>query len=271
MPEFMSGMQIMAPIVSVNAVEINERDIAQEMQYHPADSREQAYSLATRALVVRELLLQQAASKGIAEIHELSDAQTRDEACIRLLIQQEVETPHADETACRTYYQRNPDRFKTPSLIQARHILIPAAPKDLAGRRAAKQLADRILEQLTQNLSEFQDLAKQYSACPSKDEGGNLGQIGKGQTTPEFERQIFLLPQGLAARPLETRYGYHIVDVQHKVEGQLMEYEHVADKIAGYLSERVRRKAVSQYIQYLIGTADIHGIDMQGAESPLLQ
>ncbi|MCI0654961.1 MAG: peptidylprolyl isomerase [Methylococcaceae bacterium] len=270
-PESMRGNGINAPAISVNDVPISERDIAQEMQYHPADSREKAYVLAARALVVRELLLQQAASKGIGEITGLSDTETRDEARVRLLIEQEVETPHPDEIACRTYYKSNPGRFKTPPLIQARHILIPAAPKNLEGRRAAKQLADRILEQLCEDPSLFAELAKQHSVCPSKNEGGNLGQISKGQTTPEFERQLFALPEGLAGRPVETRYGYHVVDVQHKLEGRPLEYDQVAGKIAGYLNERVRRKAVSQYIHYLIGAANIKGIDMQGADTPLMQ
>ncbi|MCI0667012.1 MAG: peptidyl-prolyl cis-trans isomerase, partial [Methylococcaceae bacterium] len=115
------------------------------------------------------------------------------------------------------------------------------------------------------------DLAKQHSACPSKREGGDLGQISRGQTTSEFERQLFVLPQGLASRPVETRYGYHVVEVQRKQEGRILEYEQVAKKIAGYLNESVRRKAVSQYIRVLIGEARIQGIDMQGADSMLMQ
>lgn len=264
----MSGGESKPSVVTVNDVPINEQDIAREMQYHPADSREDAYLLAARALVVRELLLQQAA---VGEITGLSDAETIDDARIRSLIDQEVETPEADEAACRTYYKSNPHRFKTSPLVQARHILIPAAPKDLEGRRAAKQLADRILEQLAENSSLFADLAKQHSACPSKDEGGDLGQISRGQTTSEFERQLFALAEGLASRPVETRYGYHVVDVRRKQEGRTMEYEQVAKKIAEYLNERVHRKAVSQYIRYLIGEANIQGIDMEGADTLLMQ
>ncbi|MGH8549663.1 MAG: peptidylprolyl isomerase [Methylococcales bacterium] len=267
----MSGGESKPCVVAVNDVPIGEQEIAREMQYHPADTREGAYRLAARALVVRELLLQHAAAKGIGEITGLSDAETPDEARIRSLIEQEVESPEADDLACRTYYKSNPHRFKTSSLVQARHILIPAAPKDLEGRRAAKQLADRILEQLAGDPSLFADLAIQYSACPSKDQGGDLGQIGRGQTTSEFERQLFALPEGLASRPVETRYGYHVVDVHRKQEGRTLEYEQVAKKIAEYLNERVRRKAVSQYIHHLIGAANIQGIDMEGADSLLMQ
>ncbi len=261
----------MASVVSVNNVLIPERDIAQEMQYHPADSREQAYLLAARALVVRELLLQRAAVKGIGEVTEVSDAETADESRIRSLFELEIATPRADEAACRKYYESNPHRFRTAPLVQVRHILIPAAAKDLEGRRAAKQLADQFLEQLNGNPKEFAELATRHSACPSKRDGGSLGQLSKGQTVPEFERQVFALPEGLASRPLETRYGYHIVDVQRREEGRTLEYGQVAAKIAEYLNERVRRKAVSQYIRYLIGDADIKGIDMDGADSLLMQ
>ncbi|MGR9107963.1 MAG: peptidylprolyl isomerase [Gammaproteobacteria bacterium] len=257
--------------VSVNAVPIFEADIGREMQYHPAASREEAYRLAARALVVRELLLQQAAALGIGEMTELSDAETRDDARIRSLLEQEVTTPQADEAACRNYFRSNPQRFKTFPLVQVRHILIPAAPDDLPGRRAAKEIADRIIEQLAGDPSIFAQLAGMHSACPSKQEGGNLGQIGKGQTVPEFERQIFALPEGLASRPVETRYGYHVVDIQQRGEGRTVDYDQVAGKIAEYLNERVRRKAISQYIHFLIGQADIRGIDMEGADSLLMQ
>ena len=258
-------------VISVNDVPICEQAIAREMQYHPSSSQQDAYRLAARALVIKELLLQAAADRGIGETTELSDVETRDEARIRSLIEHEVSTPEADEATCRTYYRQNTQRFKSPPLIHARHILLPAAPGDLEGRRAAKRIAERILEQLTADLSLFADLAKQYSACPSKDDGGNLGQLEKGQTVPEFERQLFLLPEGLASRPLETRYGYHAVDVQRKVEGRILEYDQVAGKIAEYLNERVRRKALGQYVRFLIGEAQIKGIDMEGADSALLQ
>lgn len=267
----MSGEAFIPRAITVNDVPIGETEIAREMQYHPADSPEKAYLLAARALVVRELLLQQAAEKGIGELAARSDAETGDDARIRLLIEQEVKIPEADDPACRTYYRRNPQRFRTAPLMQVRHILIPAAPKDLEGRRAARRLADRILEQLAEDPSCFAVLARDHSACPSRNEGGDLGQIGRGQTVPEFERQLFALPEGLASRPLETRYGYHVVEVQRKQDGRILEYEQVAKKIAAYLNERVRRKAVSQYIRYLIGEAHIQGIDMQGEDSWLMQ
>ena len=65
----------------------------------------------------------------------------------------------------------------------------------------------------------FAELARQHSACPSKEQGGALGQISKGQTVPEFERQLFRLPAGLCPQPLESRYGFHLVTVTPPPEG----------------------------------------------------
>ena len=117
----------------------------------------------------------------------------------------------------------------------------------------------------------FAELALTHSACPSKVQGGALGQISKGQTVPEFERQLFKLPAGLASQPIESRYGGHVVSVDQRLEGKLLPYEIVADSIRGLLQQGVWQKAVSQYLQTLIGAADIVGIRLQGADSPLVQ
>ncbi len=59
-----------------------------------------------------------------------------------------------------------------------------------------------------------------HSDCPSKDEGGELGWLERGQTTPEFDRQVFRLREGLAAFPVESRWGYHVVSVDAIESGE---------------------------------------------------
>jgi peptidyl-prolyl cis-trans isomerase C len=113
-------------------------------------------------------------------------------------------------------------------------------------------------------------LALKYSACPSKAQGGSLGQVSKGQTVPELERQLFTLAPGLAAKPLESRYGWHVISVDQRIEGQPLPYEAVAVAIHPVAARRVA-KALVQYLQTLIGAADIRGIALQGADSPLVQ
>ena len=112
----------------------------------------------------------------------------------------------------------------------------------------------------------FPTLAKEFSACPSKETGGSLGQLSKGQTVPEFEKQINCLSTGIAEKPIESRYGFHVVNITRKIEGKALEYDMVADKVKGYLTHRASHLAIQAYIQGLIEAADIQGIKMMFAE-----
>lgn len=257
------------PRVFVNGVAIRAEDIAHEMQYHPADSRDDAVFLAAQALVLRELLEQRAAELNI-EASPRPD-ESDDEALIRALIEAEVKLPEADEASLRQIYDANPERFTTAPLVAARHILLAAAPDDVAGRSRLRERALTVIDELKRWPDRFAEMARRHSACPSKEQGGELGQLSAGQTVPEFERQLMRLPQGLAGQPLESRYGFHIVYVDMRIEGRKLPFELVCETIRGDLSERVWNKAVVQYLETLVGEADIEGIVLRGATSALLQ
>lgn len=256
------------PIVRVNGVEVTSSAIAQEMQYHPADSQREVVFLAAQALVLQELLKQRAAEIDL-EV-ETRDAETLEEATVRCLLEHEISTPEIGDTELETFYNSNPRSFTTPPLVSAKHILIAADPEDDLERSTQREIALNIIEQLQAGAS-FTDMVMTHSACPSKEQQGSLGQLSKGQTVPEFERQLLRLPLGLAEQPIESRYGYHIVLVEQRVEGELVPYHMVKERIAAQLGQRVWQKSVTQYLQMLVGEATIEGITLQGAASPLVQ
>lgn len=256
------------PIVRVNGVEITSTAIAQEMQYHPADSQREVVFLAAQALVLQELLKQRAAEINLQV--EIRDAETLEEATVRCLLEHEISTPEIGDTELETFYNSNPRSFTTPPLVSAKHILIAADPEDDLERSTQREVALNIIEQLQAGAS-FTNMVMTHSACPSKEQQGSLGQLSKGQTVPEFERQLLRLPLGLAEQPIESRYGYHIVLVEQRVEGELVPYHMVKERIAAQLSQRVWQKSVTQYLQMLVGEATIEGITLQGAASPLVQ
>jgi len=260
--------------VSVNGRTIPRGDIGRETQNHPAATPIEAWQAAARALVVRELLLQEARRLGIAACPETDSEgrrETEDEALVRGLVEQEVKVPAADEATCRRYYLQNRGRFRSPDLYEARHILLPAAPGDAAARKAATALADRIIAELGAG-SSFAALAAMHSACPSARTGGNLGQIGSGQTVPEFDQALAKLPVGeTAPHSVETRYGLHVVQVERRIAGRDLPFEAVRGRIAEYLEEAVRRSAIRQYIALLAGRADIVGVEFAAAATPLVQ
>jgi len=257
------------PIISVNEVSITPEAMAQELQYHPAESREEAVFLAARALVIRELLQQRITELGVSL--EIGAGENEEEAATRLLLEREVKVPQCDEESSLRYYENNRGRFHSAPLLAVRHILLECAPDDAEARELAQGQAEVLLQQLDEFPGSFAELAVKYSACPSKAQGGSLGQISKGQTVPELERQLFTLAPGLASKPLESRYGWHVISVDQRIEGMPLPYEVVSTAIRTQLQQGVWQKALVQYLQTLIGAADIRGIHLQGADSPLVQ
>jgi peptidyl-prolyl cis-trans isomerase C len=122
---------------------------------------------------------------------------------------------------------------------------------------------------LKQHPERFEELAREHSACPSAAQGGALGQISAGQTTPEFEKalQALTTPGAITETPVETPYGLHIIRLDDKVEGKELPFDLVSDHIAGYLRENVTHRATAQYIARLVSGAEIAGIDLAGAQA----
>lgn len=257
------------PIISVNQVPITPEAMARELQYHPAPSREEAVYQAARALVIRELLQQRIAELGLSL--QLGAGENEEEAATRLLLEREVQVPECDEATCERYYDSNRARFHSAPLLAVRHILLECAPDDAEARSLAHVQAEILVQRLEEFPGSFAELAQKYSACPSKAQGGSLGQISKGQTVPELERQLFTLAPGLASKPLESRFGWHVVSVDQRIEGKALPYEVVSTAICTQLQQGVWQKALVQYLQTLIGAADVRGIHLQGADSPLVQ
>jgi len=261
--------------IQVNGAVISDQAIATEVQHHPAETLAEAEREAKSALVVRELLLQEADRLGIEASPVLvaeGKRETESDARIRALIDREVATPEADEASCRRYYENNRQRFTSPSLFEAAHIFLPADPRDEEARAAASAAAERAIGALQDDPGAFARLARELSACPSAAEGGRLGQVSRGQTLPEFETFLEALEPGqICPVPVATRYGIHVVRLDQRAEGRVLPFEQVRERIAGYLQESVRRRALSQYIAILAGRARIAGFDMAGASSPLVQ
>ncbi|WP_091341067.1 peptidylprolyl isomerase [Alkalimonas amylolytica] len=255
-------------MIQVNQTQISEQAILAEMQYHPAESQRDAMLKAAESLVIAELLRQRAKQLGLDVAANQSSTSEHD--YLEQLIEREVSIPTASQQECEHYYQQNPQRFTSSPLMEVRHILLAAPPDSDQERVHAKALAEELLLQLQQGQS-FAELATKFSACPSNQTGGSLGQISKGQTVPEFERQLFAAEAGLLPAPLESRYGFHVVYIQQKIAGQQLPFAAVQQKIADYLNEKVRRKAIAQYIHTLVVQATIEGYDFNLSESPLMQ
>jgi peptidyl-prolyl cis-trans isomerase C len=191
---------------------------------------------------------------------------------IRTLLEQEVHTPQADAESCRRYYDANRRRFRAPDLFEPMHILFKARRDDLAAYQAATLRAATVLEELRAHPDRFADLARDLSDCPSAGEGGRLGQVAAGETTPEFEAALRRLQPGQTCEtPVGTRYGVHVLRLERKAAGEVLPFAAVQARIASYLEESAWRRGVAQYVALLAGQARIENCAFPVATSPLVQ
>lgn len=251
-----------APVlVHVAATPISEAEIAREMQHHRAPKPEQSRADAARALVVRELLRLEIERLGLSEGVEPEGAETHEEAAIRVLIEREIDTPGPSEDDCRRYYEGNRERMHAPDRARLRHILLAAAPADGYARNKARELGEQLIDVLKLEPERFAELAKTHSACPSREQGGELGWVEPGETVPEFERQVFRLKPGLAGLTVESRYGHHVVLMDELERGEALGFDDCRVRIATYLETQVRQNALHQYLAILAERYEVRGLD----------
>jgi len=249
-------------MISVNGVAIEQDAIGREMQHHPGQSRDDAERQAATALVVRELLVQRARQREIAGAGE--------DDRIAHLIEQEVRIPEPTDEEMARYYRRNTLRFMTSPLYEAAHIFFPARANDETARAEANVKAKAVIAYLEQSPRRFGELAKAHSACSSKEQGGLLGQVTKGDTNPELERAMATMEPG-SIRIVESRHGFHVLRLDRRAAAKQLPFEQARSWIENRLRTASKRRAVAQYLQLLTASATIEGIDLAGADSPLVQ
>jgi peptidyl-prolyl cis-trans isomerase C len=212
----------------------------------------------------RELLRQRAVAVGLC-----GDQTTVDRA-IEELLAREVVVPAPTEDECRRYYDAHPQDFRSGDLVHARHILVQVTPSVRIPEIRAR--AEQTLNELLREPERFAAVAAEFSNCPSGQHCGNLGQIGRGDTVPEFERALFRLgPTGLLPELVKTRYGFHIVAVDRRVPGAPLPFDVARETIKQWLSTAVEERALRQYVSILAGRANVDGVDLGAAKSPLVQ
>lgn len=255
--------------VTVNGVAIPRDRILREIQHHPAATPAAAWQAAARALVVRELLRQEADRLGIAAQARRDDGgceETAEEASLRILLEHQVRVPEPDAATCQRYYDQHPQAFLSPALYEAAHILFAARRDDDAAFAAAQALAETALSLLREAPERFAELARAHSACSSAHADGYLGQVAAADVTPEFAAGLERLPIGGISDPaVPSRYGLHIIRLDRREAGRRLPFSAVAARIAGYLRVSVEHRACAQYVARLVSRADIAGIAIADA------
>lgn len=261
--------------VTVNGVVIPAEAIAEEAQNHPVPKGKPgwAWRAAARALVLREVLLQEAKARQIVPAPvELAEGQweTEEEALIRQLLETAIAPAPVDEMKLRAIYENSPDRFRGPSLFEVAHILFPAPPGDAVARAAARMDAERVLAELQDAPLRFAALAAEHSACPSRSNGGLLGQLASGDTVPEFEAALVGMEEGAISRePVESRYGFHLIRLDARARGEILPFAAVLPHLREAQEKADWVRASRTYVEELAARADVTGIVL--AETPWME
>jgi peptidyl-prolyl cis-trans isomerase C len=199
-------------------------------------------------MVIRELILQQAAKDGLdkgADIEEkLQDLKKRLIVESFLKKKVEVESKVSDEDM-KAFYEQNKDKFKSGEQIKASHILVKT-------EKEAKDIAAQLKAG-----GNFEELAKKNSVDSSSAKGGDLGWFGKGSMVPAFEKAALALKEGQISDVVKSDFGFHIIKLTGKRPAGIRPFEEVKEQIKGAIMPTKQQEVFQKIKEELKKTAKI--------------
>ena len=216
-------------VAEVNGGSITTADFTRELKNLPeylkamADTPEGRKEMLD-TMVIRELILQQAAKDGLDKSPDLEEKlkDLKKRLVVEAYLKKKVETEsQVSDADLQKFYEQNKDKFKTGDQIKASHILV----KD---EKAAKD----ILAQIKAG-GNFEELAKKNSVDSSASKGGDLGWFGKGSMVPVFEKAAMALKEGQVSDVVKSDFGFHIIKLTGKRAAGVRPLEEVKDQIKG--------------------------------------
>lgn len=202
---------------------------------------------------------------------------------IEALLERELSVPEPSEEACRRYYAAHQGGYRTGERVRVRHILFAVTPGvDVAAlRKRAEPIFldvrcrdDRSDDPRSDDhgADGFADAARKWSNCPSGGDGGELGWLTSADCAPEFARELFgHVEVGVLPRLVHSRFGLHVVEVLERDPGVLQPFEAVQGAVAMALRQQTFVTALRQYLSLLAGDAAVEGVDLDAADTPLVQ
>lgn len=225
----------------VNGVEVKQADLdalAQAigpqaaMQFQGEEGQRQLLA----ELINQELFYAEAVD---TKVEEEEDFKVEMELAKKNLLKQynlrrALQSVNVSDEEAQKHYDDNKEQFMSPPQVQASHILVETEDK-------AKEVIEKI-----NGGAKFADMAQEYSSCPSKERGGDLGLFGQGQMVPEFEAAAFAADLNEISEPVQTQFGYHVITVTDKVEAGNTPFEQVKPQI---LQQLVVQKQNQVYLE----------------------
>ena len=239
---------------------------------------EQLPAEALRQRACTELLRQAAQREGLlgAEDTPSSDGVISEAAAkaIEDLLEREVKLPEPSDEALRRHFEAHKARFASGEKAHLRHILFAVTPGvDVA---ALRERAEHVLLDVRchddKEEGGFAARAREFSNCPSGAQGGDLGVLTETDCAPEFAREVFGHAEvGVLPRLVHSRFGLHVVEVLERTPGVVPSFEAVRGAVLQSMHQTSYVTALRQYLRLLAGQAEVVGVDLEAAETPLVQ
>jgi peptidyl-prolyl cis-trans isomerase C len=193
---------------------------------------------------------------------------------IEALLERELAVPEPSDDACRRHHAAHAALYSRGERVLLRHVLFAVTPG--VDVQALRRRAEALLLELRcadPAGSAFADAARQWSNCPSGAAGGELGWLERGDVAPEFAREVFggSAEIGVLPRLVHSRHGLHVVEVCARAAGEALPYEQVHAAVALALRQQSWVNALRQYLKLLAGAAALEGVDLDAADTPLVQ
>jgi len=234
--------------------EITEKDLNAIIARYPQEKRaafqnDQAKKQLVEQLISFELMNKFGKEMKLDETQEYKDAikSISKEVITSMAINKILADVTVTDEEVKKYYDENKGAFENPATVSARHILV-----------ATEEEAKSIKEEIENGTTSFADAAMKHSTCPSKQQGGALGEFSRGMMVPEFEEAAFNAEIGVVTEPVKTQFGYHLIIVDSKKEASTKNFEEVKD---GVLHKLLQERQHKKYDEMLKELENKYGVD----------
>ncbi len=237
MPQLV-GIEIAKTYAEEEGITVSDEEVDKEIEGIERQVGEQARASG------QDLSDQEAFDEALKQ-NQISEDELRQDLRENLPVQQVQErvagnAEPSDEEIQKFYDENKTAQFTQPAQRCVRHILF---------NKDQQQKAEEVRAQL-QDGGDFAALAKENSQDPgSAEKGGDLGCLGKGETVPPFEEAAFAAETGEVVGPVETEFGYHIIEVTEIREEQTQPLDEVETQITDQLAATQQEEEFTKWIE----------------------
>jgi peptidyl-prolyl cis-trans isomerase C len=199
-------------------------------------------------LILNDLLFTEAQKAGYDTEPDIEKqvADMRKRLVVQRLMREYQKPPTISDEDAKKYYDDNPALFSSTQ-IKASHILV----KD-------EDAAKKLRAELAADPEKFADKAKELSIDKTSGaKGGDLGKFGQGRMVPEFERVAFGLKPGELSQPVKTQYGWHIILLAEREDGERKPFDQVKEQIKVTLRNKQLQDSVQAKFESLKKAANV--------------